>query len=65
MGFEPMSREEASLFFRLVSYRYGRGSMLCTIDKGIKTSPDLVAGDEVLALLIPPPRPLSQHHRPG
>jgi DNA replication protein DnaC len=26
-GFEPMTRQEASLFFRLASYRYGRGSM--------------------------------------
>ena len=30
VGFEPMTRQEASLFFRLVSYRYGRGSMLIT-----------------------------------
>ena len=30
MGYDPMSREEASLFFRLVSYRYGRGAMLIT-----------------------------------
>ena len=27
---EPMTRQEASLFFRLVSYRYGRGAMLIT-----------------------------------
>ena len=26
MGYDPMSRDEASLFFRLVSYRYGRGA---------------------------------------
>ena len=25
VGFEVMSRQEASLFFRLVSHRYGRG----------------------------------------
>jgi DNA replication protein DnaC len=24
VGFEPLTRQEASLFFRLVSYRYGR-----------------------------------------
>ncbi len=30
VGFEPMTRQEASLFFRLVSYRYGRGSILIT-----------------------------------
>ena len=34
VGFEPMTRQEASLFFRLVSYRYGRGSMLITTHKG-------------------------------
>ena len=27
MGFEPTDREEAGLFFRLVTYRYGRGSV--------------------------------------
>ncbi len=30
VGFEPMTRQETSLFFRLVSYRYGRGSILIT-----------------------------------
>ncbi len=52
MGFEPMSRAEASLFFRLVSYRYGRGSILITTNKGIKDWPELLAGDEVLATAI-------------
>src|SRR3954471_16525912 len=28
LGFEPMTRPEASLFFRLVTYRYGRGAIL-------------------------------------
>lgn len=52
MGFEPMDRAEASLFFRLVSYRYGRGSILITTNKGIKDWPELLAGDEVLATAI-------------
>jgi DNA replication protein DnaC len=52
MGFEPMTRTEASLFFRLVSYRYGRGSTLITTNKGIKDWPELLAGDEVLATAI-------------
>lgn len=39
VGFEPMSRQEASLFFRLVSYRYQRGSILITTNKGIKDWP--------------------------
>lgn len=52
VGFEPMSRTEASLFFRLVSYRYGRGSLLITTNKGIRDWPEILAGDEVLATAI-------------
>lgn len=52
VGFEPMSRQEASLFFRLVSYRYERGSILITTNKGIKDWPEILAGDEVLATAI-------------
>ena len=52
VGFEPMTRQDASLFFRLVSYRYGRGSILITTNKGIRDWPDILAGDEVLATAI-------------
>jgi DNA replication protein DnaC len=52
VGFEPMSRQEASLLFRLVSYRYGRGSILITTNKGIRDWPEVLAGDEVLATAI-------------
>ena len=52
VGFEPMSRQEASLFFRLVSYRYGRGSILITTNKGVAEWPGVLAGDEVLATAI-------------
>jgi len=52
MGFEPMTRQEASLFFRLVSHRYERGSILITTNKSIREWPDLLAGDEVLATAI-------------
>src|SRR5690606_22913009 len=52
IGFEPRARQAASLFFRLVSYRYGRGSILITTNKGIKDWPELLAGDEVLATAI-------------
>ncbi len=52
VGFEPMTRQEASLFFRLISYRYGRGSVMLTTNKGIKDWPELFAGDEVLATAI-------------
>ena len=52
VGFEPMTRQDASLFFRLVSYRYGRSSILITTNKGIKDWPEVLAGDEVLATAI-------------
>jgi DNA replication protein DnaC len=52
VGFEPMTRQEASLFFRLVSYRYGRGSILITTNKGVAEWPAVLAGDEVLATAI-------------
>ena len=47
-----MSRQDASLLFRLVSYRYGKGSILVTTNNGIKDWPELFAGDEVLATAI-------------
>ena len=46
------SRQEASLFFRMISYRYGRGSILITTNKGIRDWPEILAGDEVLATAI-------------
>lgn len=52
MGFEPMSRQDASLFFRLVSYRYGRGAILITTNKGIKDWTEMLAGDEILTTAI-------------
>jgi len=52
MGFQPLSREEANLFFRLVSHRYEHGSMCITTNKGIKDWPEMLAGDEVLAAAI-------------
>ena len=52
MGYDPMSRDDASLFFRLVSYRYGRGAMIITTNKSIRDWTELLAGDEVLATAI-------------
>ena len=52
MGFEPRTRTEVSLFFGLVSYRYGRNSILITTTKDIKDRPELLAGDAVLATAI-------------
>jgi len=52
LGFAPMTRQEASLFFRLVSYRDGRGAMLITTNKSLRDWTELLAGDEVLASAI-------------
>lgn len=52
LGFAPMNRQEASLFFRLVTYRYGRGSILITTNKSVRDWTELLAGDEVLATAI-------------
>lgn len=52
LGFEPMTRDEASLFFRLVTYRYGRGSILITTNKSVREWTELLAGDEALAAAI-------------
>jgi DNA replication protein DnaC len=48
-GYQAMSREEANLFFRVVNYRYQKGSIALTTNKGITAWPELLAGDEVLA----------------
>jgi len=52
VGFETFSREEANLFFRLVSYRYQRGSLCITSNKAIKDWPEMLAGDEVITTAI-------------
>jgi DNA replication protein DnaC len=52
VGFQPMSRQEASLFFRLVSYRYQRGATLITTNKAVKDWPEILAGDEVMATAL-------------
>lgn len=48
VGFQPFSREDASLFFRLASHRYGRGSIMITSNKAVRDWPEMLAGDEVL-----------------
>lgn len=52
VGFQPLSRSEASLFFRLVSYRYQRGSTLITTNKAVKDWPEILAGDEAMAAAL-------------
>ena len=52
LGFEPMTREEASLFFRLVTYRYGRGSTLIRTNKSVRDWSENLAGDVALTTAI-------------
>ncbi len=52
VGFQPMSRAEASLFFRLVSYRYQRGSTLITTNKAVKDWPEILADDEAMTAAL-------------
>lgn len=52
VGFQPLSRPEASLFFRLVSYRYQRGATLITTNKAVKDWPEILAGDEAMAAAL-------------
>jgi DNA replication protein DnaC len=52
VGFQPLTRQEASLLFRPVSYRYERGSILITTNKAVKDWPEVLAGDEVMATAL-------------
>lgn len=48
----PLSRSEASLLFRVVNYRYDKGSTIITTNKSVKDWPEILAGDEVMATAI-------------
>jgi len=49
-GYQQLDREEANLFFRVVNYRYMKGSSTAiTTNKGIASWPSVLADDEVLA----------------
>jgi DNA replication protein DnaC len=52
VGFQPMDRQEASLFFRLISYRYQKGSILITTNKSVKDWPEILAQDEVMTTAL-------------
>ena len=52
MGFQPLSRSDASLLFRVVNYRYDKGSTIITTNKSVKDWPEILAGDEVMATAI-------------
>ena len=49
-GYQQLDRIEANLFFRVVNYRYAKGtSTAITTNKGIASWPSVLADDEVLA----------------
>jgi DNA replication protein DnaC len=52
VGFQPLTRLEAGLVFRLVSYRYQRGSTIITTNKAVKDWPEVLAGDELMATAL-------------
>jgi DNA replication protein DnaC len=52
VGFRPLDRVEANLFFRLVSARYERGSIMLTSNKHVRDWPEIFAGDEILTTAI-------------
>lgn len=52
IGFRPLDRSEANLFFRLVSTRYERGSIVLTSNKHVRDWPEIFAGDEILTTAI-------------
>jgi DNA replication protein DnaC len=52
VGFQQLTRQEASLLFRLVSYRYEKGSTLITTNKSVKDWPEVLAGDEVMTTAL-------------
>ena len=52
VGFRPLDRHEANLFFRLVSARYERGSIILTTNKHVRDWPEIFAGDEILTTAI-------------
>jgi DNA replication protein DnaC len=52
VGFRPLDRTEANLFFRLVSARYERGSIVLTSNKHVRDWPTVFADDEILTTAI-------------
>ena len=52
IGYEIIDREEASLFFRIVSHRYLRGSIILTTNKSVKDWPETLAGEEVMTTAV-------------
>jgi len=52
VGFQTLTRQESALFFRLVSYRYQRGSILITTNKSVRDWAEVMAVDEVMTTAL-------------
>lgn len=52
VSFRPLDRHEANLFFRLISARYEKGSVVLTSNKHVRDWPEIFAGDEILTTAI-------------
>jgi DNA replication protein DnaC len=52
VGFRQLTRPEASLFFRLVSWRYQKSSTIITTNKAVKDWPEVFAGDDVMVTAL-------------
>jgi DNA replication protein DnaC len=52
LGFTPLDRKQANLFFRLISNRYERAATIITSNQGIGEWPAIFAGDETLTTAI-------------
>ena len=52
VGFQQLTRQEAALLFRLVSWRYQKGSTIITTNKSVKDWPEVLAGDEVMTTAL-------------
>ncbi len=52
VGFRPLDREEANLFFRLVSARYEKRSIILTSNKHVRDCLEIFWNDEILTNAI-------------
>jgi DNA replication protein DnaC len=52
VGFQTLTRQEAALFFRVISYRYQRGSIMITTNKSVKDWAEVMAGDEIMTAAL-------------
>ena len=52
VGFRPLDRQEANIFFRLVSVRFKKSSIILTSNKHVRDWPEIFAGDEILTTAI-------------